>query len=190
MKHLLLLTLSLFSYGLGNSSGAVVIGGNFANGTGTLTFTTPLSFTITSSGSLRAIVFQAWAPTDGTTTTAIPAAGSALTYTLNGGPSTSLAMSSLLDHRPSNTGAITAGDSTLTVEVLAVTAGDVITIQPQTISFGTSSGFNPAVTGSFQGSMFLASTSSSSLTAAVPEPSAGIFAGLASIALLRRRRCA
>jgi PEP-CTERM putative exosortase interaction domain len=187
MTPRLFLTLAVLAYGVTNSSAAIVAAGSFATGTGTLTFTTPISFTVTTAGSVNAILFGGWAASDGTFNSAFQTVGSTITYKVNGGEETTTPTISLIDHRPSNSGAIVLGDTALRITPLALQVGDVFTIVSQQLSFTSTAGFNSAITGTYSGTPFLASSSGVNLTA-VPEPSSAILVAVGGLALIRRRR--
>jgi len=188
MNRRSILSLVFLALGIGSSPAAVVISGDFAAGTGSLSITAPMTFTITSAGTWRSVVFPGWAGTDGSVTTVLPTVGSSLEFQVGSNPTTTVQISALIDHRQSSVGAITAGDTTLSFGSVEVVVGDVITISPQTITFAATSGFNAALTGTYSGSPILASTGAVDLTAQVPEPSAALLVAIASVGLLRRRR--
>lgn len=179
---------------MGNA--AIVLSGDFINGTATtntptLTITEDIVFTMIASGSSNALVFDEWTDNDGIfgSFNARNPVNQLLSVEKNG----------ILDMRNfagifnnSPHGEITKNDGLLAIATFSFVENDTITIKAGSFKFNSSTGFNPLLNGTtFSGNVYLATGSNGtrlSNIVTVPEPSALLLCGLGSLSLLRRRR--
>lgn len=162
---------------IGNA--AIIVTGN-PNQAGTVTVesTTELNFAITTSGNVFGIAFDDWvASSDGGNNTL--SGSSSISYRINGGSPIAHSVPVFVDNFNGNVGSsLTARDGAVGwSSVISVTAGQIVTVSPFTLTFSGQSGanFNPLTIGTFTGNAFLFSTTGDRLssfvsTAAVPEP--------------------
>ncbi len=176
-------------------SAAIVLSGDFINGTTTptLTITEDIIFTIASDGNAFILVFDEWTVSDSTPNDPSDDPAQNLTYNRNGS-GLSTPIGNLVDNLASTVEDITPNDGylTFTPNGIPVTAGDSLTISARSYTFESDPGFNPLLTGTtFTGDVFLTDGGANRISdiVAVPEPSAALLCCLLGMApLLRRRR--
>ncbi len=183
----------------GTHARAVIIASgdlNVTGGTGTLEITEDIDFPITASGTASILIFDEWSVTDGNSTLLTDNPAASLSYQINGGPVLTTPISQLRDHLNASNGAVTPNDGLLAFSGFSVSVGHTLTIKAQTITFGGSNAFNPAVKQIFSGFVFLTGPSAAQLSeavdlATVPEPAESaviLGGGLLAFAAWRRRR--
>lgn len=171
---------------------AVTTSGDFSDGspTPTLNITAPITFTITTNGTVQRLIFDEWVTDDGTATTLTVATPTALSYHINGGATQFTTVVGLTDNQHTPSGALSANDGYLSFFPISVTAGQTLTILAATIAFNADAAFNqpPFMLG---GDARLTNGSGTAISApvSIPEPSVTILGGLGFVALLRRRVC-
>ncbi|MDA0768528.1 MAG: PEP-CTERM sorting domain-containing protein [Verrucomicrobia bacterium] len=176
------------------SRAAIVLSGDFVNGTTTptLTITEDIVFNITSTSSVESVIFDEWTTSDGGQDVAYrDPLGQSLAYLINNSPAMVL-IGNLYDNLAANYGDFTPNDGYLALNGLSVTAGDTLVIKAGSFVFSSSLGFNSLLDGTtFTGVVFLADGNGDRISGngvAVPEPSSVLLCGLGTLALLRRRR--
>ncbi|MCC5805913.1 MAG: PEP-CTERM sorting domain-containing protein [Opitutales bacterium] len=137
------------------------------------------------------IVFQDWVTSDDMQRSA--QLDPQLAISINGGPDTSLS-AVLYDNYATNTSDIGPNDGFIYIfpySVGSVSSGGTVTLLAGNYTIAATSGFNPGVTQSFSGNMFITDTYGVRISdiVAIPEPSAyaAVF-GATGLALLLRRR--
>ena len=181
------------------SYGAIVLKGDFVNGTAniggtttpTLVITQDIVFNIPSNAFASILVFRNWAPTDGGITQLFDTPAQNLAVSNNGNDSL-LAINGLYDHNNSLQNDVGINDGLLYLNANFVLAAGTATIKAGSYTFNSSTDFNPALNGlTFNGQVFLADSASSILSniVTVPEVSSVALLGLGALALgLKRRR--
>jgi len=190
--RLLILTACSALWGSATGIAAITTSGDFADGapTPTLIITAPITFTITTNGTVQRLIFDEWVTDDGTATTLTVATPTALSYQINGGATQFTTVVGLTDNQHTSSGALSANDGYLSFFPISVTAGQTLTILAATIPFNADSAFNQPPS-SFAGDARLTNGSGTALSApvSVPEPSVVFLGALGFLALLRRRAC-
>ena len=175
---------------IGNA--AVITSGDFADGapTPTLNITAPITFTITTNGTVQRLIFDEWVTDDGTATTLTVATPTALSYQINGGATQFTTVVGLVDNQHIPSGALSANDGYLSFFPISVTAGQTLTILAATITFNADPAFNQPLS-SLAGDTRLTNGSGTALSApvSVPEPSVAFLGALGFLAILRRQAC-
>lgn len=177
----------------------ILLSGNFQTGTPapTLTISAPFSLSITATGSIVAIVFDEWAPTDGTRNFVFPPNGGTINYRINGGPLQTIGYGALADHFNDTVGSSTPNDGYMSFigSGLSVTAGQTVTFPAQTlgfVTFGANPDFDPNLPPVFSGLIYATDSGARNLTSANPAPEPGTWAllgvGAGLLGLVRRRR--
>lgn len=188
-----------------HSQGAIVLTGDFVNGTveiggttvPTLTITEDIVFGILADGTVQAIVFDEWLANPNAFVVTVPAVGGS--QPLNVVNDTTVA-NPLLFHLGDGGeafGEVTVNDGFLIIGDIDVTSGTSFTIRAGSFTFVPNSGFNPELNGrTFTGNAFLgggqglvalSALTPVSASTLVPEPSAALLSLLSSIGLLCRR---
>ena len=173
-------------------------GASFDTGTPTPTIqiTAPITLTIATTGNVSFLAFDEWVTNDGSATNVLGTpSGQLLSYTLAGTAGTA-SITRLADNLNGTLGSITANDGYIVfTSSFNVTAGQTLTIQPDTFTFGSNSNFNPNTPLAFTGNIYLANNTGMALTAPtsvdqVPEPStwAALLAGAGMLGFALRRR--
>lgn len=169
---------------------AITTSGDFADGspTPTLNITAPITFTITTNGTVQRLIFDEWVTDDGTATTLTVATPTALSYQINGGATQFTTVVGLLDNQHTPSGALSANDGYLSFFPISVTAGQTLTILAATIPFSADAAFNQPPS-SLAGDARLTNGSGTAISAPVsaPEPSSAFLGVLGFLAFLRRR---
>lgn len=191
MCRVFAVSLALAAASTGNA--AIVLSGDFNTGSPTpmLTITEDIVFTISTGGSVYALVFDEWAVSDGSTRTLGASPDQFFAYSLNGiGGNTDI--SSITDNYWGGGATLTANDGYLFFAGIAFATDDTFTVKAGSYTFGAFPGFNPALAGKhFTGEVFLTNGDGDRLSAnvsLVPEPSALMLSALGMLAVLRRRR--
>lgn len=157
---------------------------------GSFEITDDIVFTITTSGSFQYFVLDEWVTSDGAGTT--QSLAPFLSFSINGASFTE--GSQLIDNIGFNLGETTPNDGILFINSpFSVTTGDTVTLKAGVYSISSTVGFNPLMTQTFTGDIFLTNGSgvrlSDNATAAIPEPSsAALIFGVASVCVLTLRR--
>jgi hypothetical protein len=202
-KHILLPILALgLCWGATTAQAAVVITLPTPSTAGSIAITQDIDFTITTAGTIRAVLFDELVSAADADTTGLTSFDPGfLAYKLNSVLGT-LSLASgvgLYDNYRLNIGAATPQDGVLFLPgAPAVAVGDVFTLvtATYTIPAGTSvTTFNPQAAGTFTGNASVITSGVTSLSAptsvagAVPEPSASLLGlvALAGMAFRRRR---
>lgn len=178
------------------SHAAITTSGNFVSGspTPTLSITQTFSLTVTTTTSLRYLIFDNWVTSDGAQSSALSTNPPTqfLFYTVNGGSEQQVAVSSLIDNFAGNANSLTTGDGLLTFNPLSVTSGQVLTFKAQSFTFTSAAGFNPNIPANFVGNVFATDLNGNSGTTsvAVPEPASALLGlvALPALLILRRKR--
>lgn len=162
---------------------------------GSLTITAPITFTISTPGSVRYFILDDWVTADGdqhrSLTTPAPS------FSLNGGAATSLGNdSTFADNLNAAFGSLTPNDGFIYAGSPFAASSGTVTLNAATYSLGAIPGFNPQATQTFTGNMFLADDTGFRLSdivsaGAVPEPSTyalALVGGAALLGAVRRSR--
>ncbi len=156
--------------------------------TGSIQFTEDITFTITSAGFAETFVFDGWVTSDGTLTPSLLVPD--VFFSLNDGASFQLA-TILYDNLATTYGDMTADDGYLFHNSIAVQPGDTLTIKQGSYTLKEAA-FNPGVTQTFTGDMFITDSDGDiiSTTTSVPEPATLALPGVgfAILAWILRRR--
>lgn len=168
---------------------AVIVIAPTSTATGSIQFTEDITFTITSAGFAETVVFDNWVASDGSQTSSLLVPD--VFFSLNGGTPFQV-VTGLYDNLATTYGAMTPNDGYLFHNSIAVSVGDTFTIKQGSYTLDKAEGFNPGVTQTFTGDMFITNQAGATIstTTAVPEPAAlSLLAGaLTVLALIRRRR--
>lgn len=194
LKSVSALAATLITFG-SLADAAVIVTLPTATTTGSLEFTTDISFTVTTAGGARSLTFDEWVTNDGSLTSIGFPAGS-LGYTLNGGSLQTVSLVALIDNRAGTSGSVTPNDGSLTSGTIVVALNDVVTVKAATyiIPMGDPpAGYNPQVNQTFTGNVYLTTGGGTFLAVAnssVPEPSCALLllGGLGTLASRRRRK--
>ncbi len=135
--------------------------------TGSIQFTEDIAFTITSTGFAQVFVFEDWVASDGTPSTSLMLPE--VYYSLNGGAPFQIA-TTLYDNLAATDGDMSANDGYLFHNAIAVQVGDILTIKQGSYTLKQAMDFNPAVTQTFTGSMFVANPDGIAISNTVPVP--------------------
>ena len=179
---------------------SIVTIGNFETGTPTPTFTigTPITISITASGSFAYLGLDEWVTNDGNENYDPPSpADQTISYRINGGPVLTLGVDYLIDNFSATYDSATPNDGFLVFSTaVAVTATQTVTILPGSLTFGSAGTIFNAPPAVFNGNVYLANSSFYTLSPLasanqVPEPSTwallGVGAGVLGVALRERR---
>ncbi len=164
----LLAILSLVVVSMLSSRASVIVVAPTQTAPGSIQFTEDITFTITSSGFAETFVFDNWVTSDGSLT------ASQLTpdvfFSLNGGAPFQLA-TTLYDNLATNYGEMTPGDGYLFHTGIAVQPSDILAIKQGSYTL-KEAGFNPEVTQTFTGNMFITNSAGEIISSqtVVPEP--------------------
>ncbi|WP_411825612.1 PEP-CTERM sorting domain-containing protein [Luteolibacter sp. AS25] len=176
------------------ASAAIVLSGDFINGTTTptLTITDDIVFNITVGGDARVIVFDEWTTSDNNNIYLFADSGQSLSYDIDGTGGT-VPLQVLVEDASYNYGDVTKNDGTLGFNPLTVSAGQTFTIKAGSYTYQSDVDFNPLLIDTvFTGNVFIADDDreylSNIVTVPVPEPSALLLFALGVVPLLRRRR--
>ena len=186
---LILCALSTF----GKVNAAVTTSGNFQTGTPTptLSITEPFSLTISTTATVRYLIFDNWVTTDNGQNGALATANQFLFYTVNGGLVQQVGISQVTDNINVTVNSVTPGDGLITFDSLLVFAGQVMTFSSQSFTFGSgTNAFNPAIPTNFTGNVFLNDINgvAASNSVAVPEPATALLGLLTLPCLFFLRR--
>lgn len=167
---------------------SVIVVAPTSTATGSIQFTEDITFTITGSGFAETFVFDSWVTSDGTLTPSLLVPD--VFFSLNDGTPFQLA-TTLYDNLATAYGDMTAGDGYLFHNSIAVQPGDTLSIKQGSYTLKEAD-FNPGVTQTFTGNMFITNSDDDriSTTTVVPEPAALAIpgVGLAILAWILRRR--
>lgn len=173
--------------------GQISVSGDVSSGTGQLTLSQDLSFTITQTGTANFLVFDDWVSTsDGSQT--LSSMDALANYNVDGGGNQTTIFRDLVDNLTFGLGAMNATDTYVVFDTFSVTSGTTVTFTSTFWNLGTVANFNSEVSGSFGGTYYLTDGSGNILgtASAVPEPStyAAIFGAvaLAGVMWFRRRK--
>jgi hypothetical protein len=173
---------------------AIVLSGDFTNGTTTptVTITHDIVLEITRSGLFAFyLVLDEWTVSDGILKELEPASPQNFHYKLNGTPGTTL-FRGLTDNAANTFTAISPNDGLLFFNSVSVAEQDVFTILAGVYTLQSKPNFNQALAGkTFTGDVFLTSNTGvrlSNTVTLVPEPSALLLSALGLLLLLRRIR--
>ncbi len=176
-----------------NSMAAISVVAPTRNTNGSLQIAEDLSFVITTTGSVRAVVFDEWVPNnDRNDTTSNINAG--LVYTLNSGQQLTAGQRTFAHDNwaAANLNAISRRDGYLFFGTnINVREGDTFTIESASYVLSRTNGFNPATTQNFMGRLFLVNQNGTIIgrqLQAVPEPSSFLLLAIGALPMLRRRR--
>jgi len=171
------------------SSAAIVVVAPTPTTPGSVEITQDINFTITTSTVAMILVLDEWVTSDGgmDATNISPD----LAFSINGGP-TITRESLFYDNFNGVTGTITANDGLfLWTSFISLDAGDTLTVKSGTYTLQAAGFFNPQVTQTFTGNVFLTDSNGfiMSNVVAIPEPSSTFLMGVGAclIAMLRRR---
>lgn len=157
------------------SSASIVLSGspNVDGGAANLQFTSDLTFTITRTGFVRALVFDNWVPTSDGTPTRIDSS-STIAYQINGGAVENRGVVGLYDNINVTYFSVTPTDGYLHLDLgIEVYAGQTFAINAGTLNFLGNVGFNTQAIGTFTGDVWLTDSNGdrlSDIVTAVPEP--------------------
>lgn len=193
-RHLLPAAIALLAASF-PAHAAIVLSGDFVNGTSTPTFTITedIVLTVETDGLGVILVFDEWAPTDGTQSGVFPSPSPQSLLITQAGSGSSVLMDGFADHANFTVADISDNDGYMQFgEQLSVSAGEEIRILAGSYTFSSNADFNPALQDfTFEGNVFLTDGDGNRLTnvATVPEPSGVLLASvLGGLGLLRRRR--
>jgi hypothetical protein len=193
MRFSPLFSLALGAVGLiGSASAAVLIEQTTIQGSPffAVTFTEEVHFVVlqSASPSVFAIVFKNLSP--GVSATYGSMGNDTISYQVNGINYT--ADISVMMPSVSPGDRFSAGDGLIEFSGVSVMTGDIITINPGTLTYHYIEDYGTAMFGYFSGEVFIYGNEGPALTAptliSVPEPSAAVLAGIGALGLLRRRR--
>jgi len=156
--------------------------------TGSIQFTEDITFTITSAGFAETVVFADWVASDGSQTSSLLVPD--VFYSLNGGTPFQI-VTGLYDNLTTTYGDMTPNDGYLFHTSIAVSVGDTFTIKQGSYTLDKASNFNPGVTQTFTGNMFITNQAGTTISTVVPEPATlFLLAGTSAFLALFRRRTA
>lgn len=192
MRRLILALFALTALSVNSTLAAVKTNGDFSlSGGASLTFTEPLSILVTSTGTLKTLVFDEWVTTDTSFSNAVL---QPLSFQIDGG-AVQQTSADLVDNLNQFTSFVTPNDGNVFLDDIVVNAGQTVTFLVQTLTnTSTSLSFNPALSDfTFTGSAYITNIFGNALSdltpvSSVPEPSAlgGLF-GLGALLVARRR---
>lgn len=171
----ILTTVTALAFTSFSGGAAIILTGNPGQAGGTLQSDAELTFTLTSSGDIYAIIFDNWVSADDGRLNERFGTGS-ITYRIDGGsPATVSGTVGLIDNVVRAIGSVSPRSGALAFDggSIPASAGQTITFSPFTLSLTSDSNFNPLALGSFTGNVFLIDTGNDRITpsiAAVPEP--------------------
>lgn len=172
------LTAAVLTCGCLTGSAAIFVTGspNVLGGPSSVQITADITFTITISGTVNALIFDNWVATEDAAITVLPLLSGGITYQIDAGSAQTLGTTELamIDNMTVNSGSLTPTDGLFVWSPgIAVTAGQTFRINAGTLNFGGSPEFNPQTIGTFTGNVFLTGSGGSPLSgvaSAVPEP--------------------
>ncbi len=195
----LLASLVLAALSATSADAAVIVTLPTTTEAGSIVITQDINFTITTSGSVRDVVFDEWVTSDGSSEAFFSGSISPnlLSYSLNGGATATVQLSIFRDNEIISND-ITPNDGYLFIgTTVPTTLDDVFTVKAATFTLAANSlpaGFNPQAAQTFTGNAFLTTTLGDRLTAntsvgAVPEPSRALLllGGLSTLVFRRRK---
>ena len=190
MKNKIIALSALLGAHLTTATAAIVVVAPTASTPGSFEITEDITFTITASGAVSFFAFDNWVTTPDPQTSV--SFSPTLSLSLNGGAFTE--GGAFYDNVGFPIGNLTANDGFIYINSpLSVVAGDTVTLKAGSYSLPLNSGFNPLVTQTFTGDMFLTNGSgvrlSENTPAAIPEPSSAalLFGVVSAFAMARRR---
>ncbi|MDV6031738.1 MAG: hypothetical protein F9B45_16930 [Phycisphaera sp. RhM] len=168
--------------------GGIIISGDVNAGTGVLTISDDITFDITSDGIAQILNFDEWGdPQDGTQDFLGSFAGT-ISFQVNGSD-VDRPLDFILDNLTSTLNQLTPNDAYIGwFPSLAVSTGDVVTIESGSWAIPTATDWNPATTGSFNGNVFLTDNNGNQVSSAVsisavPEPNSAMFFGCVALGI-------
>ena len=173
------------------ANAAIIVVAPTASTPGSFVITDDITFSITTSGAASFFVFDDWVATPDSQTSA--PFSPALSLSLNGG-STFAENGAFYDNVGFPIGSLTPNDGFIQIySPVSVVGGDTITLKAGSYGLSLAGSFNPLVSQTFTGNMFITNGSgvrlSADTTAAIPEPSsAALLFGLASACVMASRR--
>lgn len=197
MLHILRLKIALILLFLGLSlapvHSAVILVAPSASTTGSIQITEDITFSVITAGTFTRIIFDDLvSTTDGSATSAAFVPTTSFSLSINGTP-LNVTTSAMSDNAASATGNLTTRDGYIALTPFsALQVGDIVTIHQGTYTLAATPNFNPQVTQTFTGNMFLTATatriSNIVSVAPVPEPSAAVLLGGFGVFLALRRK--
>lgn len=200
LPKVLLASITLLSLSSLSTQAAIIFTLPTATTAGSIQITNDVNFTITAGGSVGSLVFDEWVTSDGLENIlgAVSIAPSGLSYSVNGGATSTVPMTAFNDNAAQIFSSVTPNDGYLFFPTgFSASLGNVVTIKAATYTLAAGSapsGFNPQANQTFTGKAFLASNVGIALSGltpvgAVPEPSNALLliGGLGAL-LFRRRK--
>lgn len=181
------------------TQGAIVLKGDFVNGTQeiggttvpTLTITEDIEFDVLVGGTLRAIVFDEWLVNPNPPVVQVSVVGGSQPLNVVNNSTVATPLAFTLGDGGEPLGDITVRDGYLVIGDIEVNSGTIFTVRAGSITFLPNSGFNPELNGrTFSGNAFLAGGPGLAFSAPtpIPEPSAALLCFLGASLLFRRKR--